>query len=78
MAAGGRCERCGDSDCALEHHHVIGRRCIATRWRPENALALCLPCHRWWHASRRRAIRWFVEKFGPDRLELLNRLKRAA
>lgn len=76
VAAGGRCERCGTSDGNLEHHHVFTRRVRVLRWRLENALALCPSCHRWWHASRKRAIEWFVEKFGQARLELLRRILR--
>lgn len=78
MAAAGRCERCGSSDGALEWHHVVTRRLRRLRWRPENALALCQECHRWWHASPRRALRWFVEKFGQCRLDLLLAIRRGA
>lgn len=75
MSAGGRCERCGGSDGRLEWHHVIGRRCRALRWRPENALALCVACHRWWHAHPQVALRWFAETFGVARLAFLRKLR---
>lgn len=71
LAAGGACARCARTDLPLEWHHVIGRRTIALRWHPENALALCMECHRWWHGHPRTALHWFVEKFGEARLALL-------
>ena len=74
MAAGGLCERCGGSG-ALEWHHVISRRVRTLRWRPENAVALCLPCHRWWHSGPRAALAWFVAQFGPERLAMLRALR---
>lgn len=76
-AAGGRCERCG-SEGALEWHHVVSRRLRALRWLLENSLCLCPSCHRWWHASPRRAALWFVERFGQDRLDRLHELRRKA
>ena len=71
MAAAGACERCGRSDGALEWHHVITRRVRSLRWDPMNALALCLSCHRWWHAHPKLALEWFVERYGTCRLEYL-------
>jgi 5-methylcytosine-specific restriction endonuclease McrA len=78
MAAGGCCERCGASSGALEQHHVLSRRIRATRWLPQNAVCLCQPCHRWWHASPRRGLAWFVERFGQARLDLIRSLRRGA
>jgi 5-methylcytosine-specific restriction endonuclease McrA len=75
MAAGGRCERCATSDGRLEWHHIITRAIRATRWRPENGVALCMTCHRWYHRSPRLGVAWFVEKYGQGRLDLLRMLR---
>lgn len=63
----------------LQDHHVIGRRTLATRWEPENHLALCAGAHKWWHsgAEGREQWDWFVRKYGEPRLERLNALRRS-
>lgn len=75
VAAGGRCEKCGDSSLRLEWHHVITRRVRALRWDPKNAVCLCPTCHRWWHANPAAALEWFVLTFGELRLSMLYRLR---
>ena len=76
-AARGSCERCGASDGRLEWHHVITRRVVALRWESANSLALCQPCHRWWHGNPKAALEWFVGRFGINRLEYLHQRLRA-
>jgi 5-methylcytosine-specific restriction endonuclease McrA len=75
MAAGGSCAKCGASGIVLEHHHVITRRVRALRWLPENALALCHPCHAAWHAHPKAALEWFVERYGEARLAYLRSMR---
>ena len=75
MAAGGSCEKCGAWGQALEWHHVITRRVRSLRWLPENSVALCVPCHRWWHSHPRLALQWFVARFGEARLAFLRSAK---
>lgn len=73
MAAGGRCERC-EGYGPLEWHHIITRSCLALRWAPLNGMCLCVACHRWWHASPRRAKAW-LETLCPGRYAELQRLR---
>jgi 5-methylcytosine-specific restriction endonuclease McrA len=75
MAAGGSCAKCGSAGARLEWHHVITRRVRALRWIPENSVALCVGCHRWYHANPRAALAWFVERFGEARLAYLRSMR---
>jgi hypothetical protein len=52
LRAGFRCEICGARE-RLELHHV-GHRADRSSF---NALALCVLCHRRWHAVEREGVR---------------------
>ena len=41
----GVCRACG-STYALQCAHIVSRRYHVTRWRLNNAVTLCLPCHK--------------------------------
>ena len=82
-----RCERCATTahpyaGVRLEVHHVLGRQPVELVNEPENLLVLCKRfgrepgCHDWWHAHKRRALAWFVEQFGEERLERLRAIQR--
>ena len=64
----GLCIRCGRSqfNTPIECAHIIGRSNIPLRWDANNAVPLCLDCHRWGHANPRLFMEWFENKF-PDR-----------
>ena len=86
--AGYRCEKCGcdvsqtNGGC-LEVHHVLGRVPTELVNEPENLLVLCkrwgsVPgCHEVWHKHKKQALRWFEEKFGPERLARLRAIQNA-
>lgn len=55
QAAAWTCQRCGVVDAdgqatsrSLRMHcsHIYGRRNLATRWHPDNAICLCAACHK--------------------------------
>lgn len=52
--------------------HIKSRRYLATRWRPENALALCAAHHRWSHDNPDEFIPWWEREF-PDRAVAVRR-----
>lgn len=66
----GKCDRCGRSDTNLHWAHVFGRRNRTLRWDVNNAMALCYPCHNWWHENPTESGAWFREKY-PARYEYL-------
>jgi hypothetical protein len=41
---GDRCQLCG-GDYRVQCAHLVSRRYYSVRWSPENAVALCWPCH---------------------------------
>ena len=65
------CQRCGIQKDRMECSHVFGRRHRTIRWDTLNAKTLCHACHRWWHENPADSGRWFAERFGEWRLELL-------
>lgn len=70
--AGGACERCGHTH-ALQCHHVFTRRIKSLFADLRNGVLLCKGCHFWWHNLAQGGDQWlwFVQKYGPERLESL-------
>ena len=64
------CEMCGKTG-RMETSHVYSRRHRLIRWCKDNANCLCNGCHRKWHESPLAAFKWFVDKFGQLRVDLL-------
>jgi 5-methylcytosine-specific restriction endonuclease McrA len=56
VRAVGRCQHCGSSG-ALQCAHIVSRRYLATRWDPQNAVALCPRCHVYY---THRPVEWEV------------------
>lgn len=65
------CQKCGIQRDRMECSHVYGRRHRTIRWDLLNAKTLCGGCHRWWHENPTESGRWFVDRFGEQRLEIL-------
>lgn len=55
------CERCYKA--ANQVAHVKGRRCNATRYSVDNALAFCNDCHRWQESEPLEFNDWFESRF---------------
>lgn len=70
--AGGRCERCGKT-AALDWAHIFVRAKHNSRWDPENALALCRPCHIYTGDHPATFMAWLADWKGRDWLEALER-----
>ena len=70
------CEKCGkqyshDDARGLDCSHIFGRRFRSTRWAIENAQALCMGCHRWWHENPTESVIWLRELIGDGAYQLL-------
>lgn len=75
-AANWTCEKCGnqyteDNARGLDCSHIFGRRYRGTRWAVENADALCMGCHRWYHENPTESGLWVRERMGEKAYELL-------
>ena len=75
-AAGWACEKCGNqytfTDArGLDCSHIFGRRFRSTRWAKENAQALCMGCHRWYHENPTESGLWVRERMGDGAYQLL-------
>jgi 5-methylcytosine-specific restriction endonuclease McrA len=67
----GRCERCGERRLhLLQCAHIVSRRYQTVRVDPDNAVCLCVDCHRFM-TERPRLWRQWVEGRWPGRLEVL-------
>jgi len=69
------CQRAGESECSgpIQWSHVLSRIYLCVRWEEENALAMCMGHHHWWHMHSGQAMLWFTEKW-PERWEHLRRI----
>lgn len=54
----------------MDCNHVYGRRILALRYDPANAITMCSTCHFWWHENPLEAMRWYEQKF-PKNAEYL-------
>jgi len=75
-AAGWACLRCGkqytaDDARGLDCSHIFGRRYRSTRWAKENAQALCMGCHRYFHEQPTESGLWVRELIGDGAYQLL-------
>jgi len=66
-----KCERCGKEGGRTELSHVFSRRYRTIRWDVLNGNCLCNYCHRIWHESPLEAHRWFIGKYGQNRMDIL-------
>ena len=72
------CERCGksyrDDDSGLDCSHVFSRRYKSIRYDPDNAMALCFHCHKfWWHSDPVDSGEWAIKKLGRDKIKALRK-----
>lgn len=70
--AGGKCERCG-AVAPLDWAHIFVRAKHNARWLPENALAMCRPCHTYTGDHPATFMAWLADWKGRDWLEALER-----
>lgn len=74
MRDGNRCQRCGADGrvSQLENSHFHGRRMESVRFDPENADALCRPCHAFFEARKSTDYHaWKLERLGSQRFGAL-------
>lgn len=53
----GVCAKCGKCQ-DLTWGHIISRNCLRLRWRTDNALCLCLDCHRYYDQTAEGKLEW--------------------
>jgi len=70
--AKGICEWCGSP--ATEAHHHFGRK-MAVRFRSESGVALCDPCHDYYHDVDRGPGKIKFQQQRPENFEEMSRLK---
>ena len=66
------CESCGiDKSCEPETFdccHIMGRRSVALRWHPDNALGMCRKCHMFFTEHPFDWSDFCRERFGEERV----------
>lgn len=71
------CENCGTyypegrARMAIHCSHYYSRRHQATRYHPDNAFAHCYGCHQKLGGDPGEFYRWYVERMGEGREELI-------
>jgi len=64
---GWACRHCGRVAVVMQCAHLVSRRYRAVRWSPDNAVALCAPCHVRYTFRPLEWEAWIEERF-PGRL----------
>lgn len=69
----GMCEKHGGEGGWLCTSHVIPTgRAPSMAYDPDNAIPLCGPCHiHWWHKFPTDAAKWYAERYGIEKLAML-------
>lgn len=62
----GVCMKCQQGK-PLQWAHIISRRIHATRWDPDNAVAICAGCHYAAHQHPLDFAAWVKERLGEER-----------
>ena len=70
--AGGKCERCG-AVAPLDWAHIFPRRHHSVRWNPDNALAMCRPCHTYTGTHPAAFLTWLLDWRGREWVEEMER-----
>ena len=67
------CEKCGGNfrDGGLDCCHIMGRRSVALRWHPANAIAMCRADHMWFTEHPFDFRDFCVDHYGEDRVSEL-------
>ena len=69
------CRRCGQAHAqnsmGLHCAHMFTRRIMATRFDPENAVALCYGCHSYIDSHPEEKLAYFRGILGDDRFDAL-------
>lgn len=75
------CSRCQrgyrDNPSGLHCSHYVGRAHKATRWHPDNAVAHCYGCHSYFEQRPNEFYRWYCQKFGEGREQIITDLGRS-
>ena len=71
-----QCQRCKriypENSQGLHCSHYFGRGRWATRFHPDNCIALCFGCHRLWDGDEREFYKKFkIKQLGEKRLQAL-------
>ncbi len=72
LKAGGKCEYCGKTPSPQgyhNHHGVVGRRYLNTRWEEDNCAALCMACHNFLADFPSINSDFFIGRIGTKRME---------
>lgn len=70
---GMRCVVCGSTHMP-QCGHVFTRKNLSTRWHEQNAFCQCARCNYMHELSAWPYYKWFIEKFGKDALDDMQRL----
>ena len=73
---GWTCQRCGSTTKQLNACHFYSREGKAIRWEPLNITTLCVGCHFWGHKNPLGFVRWYSEKMGKEKMDILELKKR--
>ncbi len=80
LKAGGLCEFCGNppkSKWGYQNHHgVVHRRYLNTRWEEDNCAAVCLGCHNHLGDFPNTNVEFFKKRIGTKRYEELEIIAR--
>lgn len=60
------CQKCGQSE-HLQCAHIFSRRYFGTRWDAENALALCVGCHKYFTHAPIEWEDWILARIGEEK-----------
>ena len=72
-----RCEYCDNGGRTENHHGVVHRRYMNTRYNEENCVCLCSGCHRLFSDFPRINNDFFIKRNGSDSLEEIEILARS-
>ena len=69
------CCRCGSVGIKVDTAHIIPRTVTHMRWMENNALCLCVKCHKWgkdaFHQNPLSFTMWFDSTYGRERIDQL-------
>jgi 5-methylcytosine-specific restriction endonuclease McrA len=68
-----KCVRCGSSQLDTKPHHIIYRS-AGGLGEKRNGVAICIDCHKWAHASKKKNNIWF-EKYRDKHFDLEGNMK---
>jgi len=74
------CVWCGRSGIQMNTSHILPREFTISRWLPDNALLLCVRCHRLgktsFHQSPLHFVDFYVNHYGQEKVDSLLELSK--